>query len=391
MVQNINKTFISNADIELSSQTGTRTCSYHICNPKKDNLILVYIPGFGGDLGNYSHGLCEKIAETYDITTMTVEYFCYHSRPNVGGKISFSAFDIAHINSLARHFFIDESESINKKISLINESAKKNNTTSQIFAMIEPKNNEYQNFGLLPALDIINAINDAILNFEMGNSKIILIGSSYGGYIANMVEKIAPGLVNAIIDNSSWSSPNMKYLIGRELNNTEFRQQLSSNIIMDLYVKSPWTLTKGLPNTLSKSRIQIRSFDPDQLSQMINQGGGQCLYVFYHYINDNIAPAKDKLEMILLLQQHNKDKTTCRILKNKNDIDGVLIKSLEHGLGMSMVELFKKHFPSIKDQIKNQHRTLKTQYLCDDLIYLFNNSTLPVTVTIQSRSNKVSV
>ncbi|HHQ4053879.1 TPA: DUF2920 family protein, partial [Citrobacter freundii] len=85
-----------------------------------------------------------------------------------------------------------------------------------------------------------------------------------------MVEKIAPGLVNAIIDNSSWSSPNMKYLIGRELNNTEFRQQLSSNIIMDLYVKSPWTLTKGLPNTLSKSRIQIRSFDPDQLSQMIN-------------------------------------------------------------------------------------------------------------------------
>ncbi|HHD7223133.1 TPA: DUF2920 family protein, partial [Citrobacter freundii] len=137
--------------------------------------------------------------------------------------------------------------------------------------MIEPKNNEYQNFGLLPALDIINAINDAILNFEMENSKIILIGSSYGGYIANMVEKIAPGLVNAIIDNSSWSSPNMKYLIGRELNNTEFRQQLSSNIIMDLYVKSPWTLIKGLPNTLSKSRIQIRSFDPDQLSQMINQ------------------------------------------------------------------------------------------------------------------------
>ncbi|MBF0033204.1 DUF2920 family protein [Citrobacter freundii] len=387
MIQNIKRTFISNCDTELSPLIETRTCSYHICNPKKDNLLVVYIPGFGGDLGNYSKGLCEKIADKYNLTTMTVEYFCYHSRPNVGGKISFSALDIMHINNIARQFSIDESTPLATKLSLINEASKACNKTSKIFAMIEPKNNEYQNFGLLPALDIINAINDVRSNFDMGNSKIILIGSSYGGYIANMVEKIAPGMVDAIIDNSSWSAPNMKYIIGRELDNTELHQRLDSHVIMGLYVKSPWTLTNNLPNTLSKSRIKMRSFDSEQISQMIHQGGGDCLYVFYHYLNDKIAPAKEKLEMILSIQKSNKNKIICNILKNKKDIDGVLVKTLEHGLGMSIFELFKKHFPEISKEITNKpKRNIKnkvTQYQCDDLVYSFDNSTHPMTVTIK--------
>lgn len=50
----IKKTFLSNGDVELINDSVTRNSSYYIYNPQKDNILLVYIPGFGGDLGNYS-------------------------------------------------------------------------------------------------------------------------------------------------------------------------------------------------------------------------------------------------------------------------------------------------------------------------------------------------
>lgn len=66
---------------------------------------------------------------------------------------------------------------------------------NELFASLLPGNNEYQNLGILASLDVLNAISDAVDRYDLDFDNIIITGSSYGGYIANLVTKIAPGYI----------------------------------------------------------------------------------------------------------------------------------------------------------------------------------------------------
>ncbi|MCR6592022.1 DUF2920 family protein, partial [Campylobacter insulaenigrae] len=71
-----------------------------------------------------------------------------------------------------------------------------------------PPNNEYQNFGIMAAIDHINALKDILNKYpQFKTLPKIYGGGSYGGYLALMCAKIAPWYVDGVIDNSGAALP----------------------------------------------------------------------------------------------------------------------------------------------------------------------------------------
>ena len=143
------------------------------------------------------------------MSVMTVEYFCMGSRPDVGAKIEYEYEDMEAIKAL---LYSTNTESMADFCSFVEKGAH----NVDINASLLPARGEYQNFGILAALDVLNAIRDAVVRYHVDINNIIIIGGSYGGYIANLVTKIIPGYIRAVFDNSSWANPNLQYVVGRE-------------------------------------------------------------------------------------------------------------------------------------------------------------------------------
>lgn len=376
--------FPSNNDVELGIISDQRICSYHIFNPKEGNPVLVFIPGFGADLGEYAEKLCEKIAKNFDITTLYVEYFAYSSRPSSGASIEFSNVDLIKINDTIISAGLKPEDSLSANIKNLSKLAKKINKNIFINGYLKPKNKEYQNFGLMPALDIFNAIRDATSRFNLNTNCITLMGSSYGGYLANLVSKIAPGYIRLVMDNSSWAIPNLAYIVGKELNRPEFQCSVDEQVIANLWTLSPWTSCPDLPNTYSKHNHEIRSFSKSQLMQMSSHGATETSYIFYHSINDPIAPTEEKINMINHMINFGFKYIQMEIMTDENDIDGVFIKNLDHGMGMSLYSLFEKHYEkSMNDTqgFKCKNNSI-ISYSCSNVHYVFDFSSTPVSLNI---------
>lgn len=282
--------FNTSSDIELyPNKKDQRKTNYTIYGANKNKGLVVYIPGFGDDLSDYRNKFCKKINEKYDLTSMTVDYFCIGVRESTGAKVYFENEDIKFIKKSIPDFTIEN------YLQYFEYYAENNATITTFKATLKPSNEEYQNFGILAALDIINAIKDAVERFKLDKNNITLIGSSYGGYLANMITKIIPGEIKLVLDNSSWANPNYNYIVGRETNSPEFFYLFGNNLKLVVFAKTPWTLKPNLNNSFEKCRVEIRSFNNKQIEQMATQGATTTNYVIYHSSKDyEIAPIEEK-------------------------------------------------------------------------------------------------
>ncbi|NOT83562.1 MAG: DUF2920 family protein [Methylococcaceae bacterium] len=369
--------FTSNPDFELRFNKN-RPCKYQIHNPEFKAGLVVYIPGFGGDLGEYTEVFCRKVSSKYQLATLCVEYFCINSRPEVGAEIEFEESDLKKIK-----VYFPDANAV-EPIKAIIEFAEKNNTHLNITASLKPKRGEYQNFGLLAALDILNAIKDAVTKYDINANNIILIGTSYGGYLANLVTKLFPGYIRAVFDNSSWAYPSLTYLVGREINSTEHYAKISAHVTLCFFVKSPWTLSTGLPHSFDDAKFSIRSFSSEQVGQMAAQGGVNTFYFVYHSSRDNTAPTQDKIEMIEAMQASG-FKNLQLYVADESDVDGVFIKSLAHGMDMSMLTFFDKAYKALTELninfIANPAKVFS--YPLENCTYFFDVSQSPVAASVE--------
>lgn len=360
-------------DFELAPSKKKRQATYEICNTKKNNGLVIYIPGFGADLGGYTAKFCSSIAEKYnDLSVMCVDYFCMKSRPMVGAKIEFEYEDKL---KLGNDFLFLNTDQILQKLNIKTKNSK---LLSQFSCSLVPPDEEYQNFGLMAALDILNGLQHAVDKYELDANNIILIGSSYGGYVANLVTKIAPGYIKAVFDNSSWAKPNLAYIVGREINTPEFSQKLNEHCILAMFVKTPWSLKPSLPSSFEKEKIYIRSFSESDLNKMSDYGGNKTLYFFAHAENDRIANTSDKIKMVKSMI--NNDFIVKMDVFDETDIDGKLIKNLNHGMGLSMVQFFKLGLEFVEkvnlDFIRNKDKLFEYEYSHSK--YIFDLSHKPI-------------
>ena len=388
-------------DIELGIKRSSPLSFYSCYDDAKDaKALLVIIPGLGedSDLG-YRANLIRTMAETYDVACISVDYHCIGNRPQLGAKFGLDDIDreilTRELSSIGINLPIDlKSIDCHEKVDLLLKFLSKEITIRKerdILAAdfrlnasitMVPTKNEYQNFGVMQAMDVLNAVlytKKYINNAKFEHLPVIMVGSSHGGYLAHMCAKIAPWLVDAVIDNSSYAIFLWRLIgFGKEINFTNYfcfgTDTLYQNLYIYFFDKTYWTLNEKSPYYFIDAREEIRNIlNLDHLN--VQSGYEKPIYVSYHCIFDKeIAPAKDKIELYDALKKLKFD-ATLHMVKDESEVDGKFIKSLTHGMGMSYKLLLQKELPSMMEKIlsqKNKNSSKSIEYKCGDTIYKFS-------------------
>ena len=388
-------------DIELGIKRSSPLSFYSCYDDAKDaKALLVIIPGLGedSDLG-YRANLIRTMAETYDVACISVDYHCIGNRPQLGAKFGLDDIDreilTRELSSIGINLPIDlKSIDCHEKVDLLLKFLSKEITIRKerdILAAdfrlnasitMVPTKNEYQNFGVMQAMDVLNAVlytKKYINNAKFEHLPVIMVGSSHGGYLAHMCAKIAPWLVDAVIDNSSYAIFLWRLIgFGKEINFTNYfcfgTDTLYQNLYLYFFDKTYWTLNEKSPYYFIDAREEIRNIlNLDHLN--VQSSYKKPIYVSYHCICDKeIAPAKDKIELYEALKKL-KFNATLHMIKDESEVDGKFIKSLTHGMGMSYKLLLQKELPSMMEKTlsqKNKKSNKSIEYKCGDMIYKFS-------------------
>lgn len=223
-----------NDDLELNIKRSA-PLTYHIAydTTKRPNGVIFSIPGFGRDADiNYQLNLIQYIAKKYNLVAVCVEYHCYFNRIYNGASYDFNSFDKNIFLDIVSRYNIKldpENSDFEYMANKLNEYVKNEkqkdssykNYRENIFATIQPKKNEYQNFGILQTIDILSVLydlKDIGFNDIIENKPLFAFGSSHGAYITNLLMKFAPNTFDAILENSAYVKPPLMYIVGQEYN-----------------------------------------------------------------------------------------------------------------------------------------------------------------------------
>ncbi|WP_109147144.1 DUF2920 family protein [Campylobacter concisus] len=390
-------------DVELGIKRSS-ALSFYACydDAKEAKALLVIIPGLGADSDSgYRTHLMRTMAENYDVACISVDYHCIGNRPQLGAKFGLDDLDRAIlIKELAKIGITlpidlkivdnyDKTSVLLKSLSEEITIRKENGVLPDDFSLdismtMLPTKNEYQNFGVMQALDVLNAVlytKKNICDQKFKNIPVVMVGSSHGGYLAHMCAKIAPWLVNAVIDNSSYAKFLWQLIgFGKEIDFTRFFGCGTGNLYenLNLYFcdKTYWTLNDKSPYYFNESREEIRNIlNPKHLK--VQSKFKKTFYIGYHCVNDDIAPAKDKTELYEALKKLKFD-ATLHMIKDESEVDGKFIKSLTHGMGMSYKLLLQRELPGVMKKIlskkdkKDEINEKYIEYKCGDLLYKFS-------------------
>ena len=391
-------------DFELGIKRSS-LLEFHLAydDSKEAKALLVIISGFGEDSdSSYRTHLMQAMAEAYDVACISVDYHCIGNRPQLGAKFGLDDIDRAIlIRELAKIGItlpidlkiVDNYDktcvllkSLNEEITIRKESGVlPDDFILDISMTMLPTKNEYQNFGVMQAMDVLNAVlytKKYINSAKFEHLPVIMVGSSHGGYLAHMCAKIAPWLVDGVIDNSSYAIFLWKLIgFGKEIDFARFFGCGTGNLYenLNLYFcdKTYWTLDDKSPYYFSDAREEIRNIlNLDHLN--VQSSYKKPIYVSYHCINDTeVASAKDKTELYEALKKLNFD-ATLHMIKDESEVDGKFIKSLTHGMGMSYKLLLQRELPGVMKKIlskkdkKDEINEKCIEYKCGDLLYKFS-------------------
>lgn len=381
---------ISSCDDTELNISRSHPLSFKYTYPKDVKLkgIVFIIPGFGEDTqSGYLEKLLEYTATTFGVLCVTVYYHCFYARPNNGASYYADPIDRITIENYFKEYQIDATQSdlnhaltqLDNTIESLKESGKlPHNTQLPIPLTSFPLHGEYQNFGVMQALDHLNVLTylqNQKLPFEE-NYSVTLIGSSHGGYIAHLCAKFAPTSIDLVIDNSTYVTPPYNFFVGREYNpaKPEFHDSTyKKNLILYFFTKTHWSLEPNSPNFFSRDRYRIRDLnDLGHLTHLSQIGANTTKYISYHSIHDALAPFHDKQMLYKRLKTLGFD-ATLHAITDPSFVDGKFIKNLHHGMDMSIKELINRELPTIYQlHPKSDHTLQPIRFECDRLAYSFD-------------------
>ena len=392
MYQSKSYEITSTDDIELNIKRKSKLefkVSFDDTKPMK--ALFVFINGIrSADYAGYEEHLAEFVVKEFEVAVLRVDYHCIGFRPQTGATFYMDKKDkeifARQVNiiekvcrtsiGLPQNFLndeiIDEEESyknLNSLDKIIQTLKNQNRAAPSALAplsiSLQPTKDEYNNFGIMQALDIINAIYFVRKNsakFKLSKTpKTLLFGTSHGGYLGFLCAKFAPWLIDAVVENSGYVVVPLRfYSVGKDIDFVQFCEVETNsfeNITLCTFTKTHFTADTNLPNFFCKARLDIRN--PLNESQLKTQAKHQNkpIFVSYHSVRDGLDSAQNKEKFFQILQNSGFE-ASLRVVKDESEIDGKFIKNLEHGMGMSMKSLIKKelppllarHFPHEKDE-----------------------------------------
>ncbi|EPW4865226.1 DUF2920 family protein, partial [Campylobacter jejuni] len=372
----INQTFEIDScdDVELGIKR-TSKLEYRISyDDEKDLKAIVFvIGGYGANANIYFlDSYRNYIAKNFDVATINVFYHCFCQRRSDVEKYSaykyFQEEDIENIKNLLNQFHFSYGEINNDNAlflanSLVKhvENLKMQNKLDHNFKLnftstFIPPNGEYQNFGIMAAIDHINALKDLVKRFpKFADLPKIYGGGSYGGYLALLIAKIAPWYVDGVIDNSGSAVPPLNYIIGRELEfeskDTNGDMYIQGNhFFVSCFLKTHWTRKENSPYFFNNENYFIRTLLNKDHLILQSQKNKNIIYVSYHSKEDPLTPANFKELTMQILKILGYDVSLNLIDENK--IDGKFIKNLDHGCGIPDKALFRKELPLMLEKLQ---------------------------------------
>ena len=225
---------------------------------------------------------------------------------------------------------------------------------------------EYQSFGFLPALDHIAVLADVLNSYRIDRKRIILFGSSYGGYVAGLVFKFMQNTFSVVVENSGFSQ-----VVRGELAPLETGARLwataDAGVRISLARKSPWTLTRETdPHYFRPGFERIRDLRVEEHYRTT-----ETRLFGYHCVADEVTPLEDKEAY---WRARGK---TCRAHLTRvteRDIDGRMFKVLAHGMDASLRDLFDHAAARAGDLERDSdatdfERNTDAAFDCGDLTY----------------------
>ena len=366
------------------------------------------MPGLGGDANeNYREHLAQFVASEFDVAVASVNYHCIGNRPQTGATYFLNDSDKIILKKKCSKIGIEIPSDISYgELSVLDaylgniksSGGLPNDFKLQISVTLQPTKNEYQNFGVMQAQDVINAalFIKADPPFKSATDidelPVVLVGSSHGAYINALTAKFAPWLVDGLIDNSSYAKLNWELIgLGKEADYLKFREYSTDiyfkNIKIYVFTKTMWTLLdKSSPRYFSQAREDIRN-TLDAAHLKVQSAYPKPIYVGYHCaVNDHCASPEEKVQLYEELQKLGFD-ATLHMIKDESELDGRFLKKLTHGLEMSIKLLIAKELPPMLEKIASREKQIckskSISYRSDGLEYKFSEANGKINLEIK--------
>ncbi|EOH2826064.1 DUF2920 family protein [Campylobacter jejuni] len=381
-------------DVELNIKR-TSKLEYRISydDEKEMKAIVFIIGGYGANANiHFLDSYRNYIAKKFDVATINVFYHCFCQRPSDVEKYStladFTKEDLKLIEKVLRKYNIPCDQLANNTVvshceylSEIMTELKMLNRLPYDFeerlsATFIPSRGEYQNFGIMAAIDHINALKDLVKRFpKLADLPKIYGGGSYGGYLALLIAKIAPWYVDGVIDNSGSALPPLNYILGREMEHSygDYYEDFPHNRII-FFLKTHWTRKENSPYFFNNENYFIRTLLNKDHLILQSQKNKNIIYVSYHSKEDPLTPANFKQQTMQILKILGYDVSLNLIDENK--IDGKFIKNLDHGCGIPDKALFRKELPLMLEKLQGRKSLMQENsisYPCGNKVFIFKD------------------
>ncbi|EOW1458733.1 DUF2920 family protein [Campylobacter coli] len=392
----INQTFEIDScdDVELNIKR-TSKLEYRISyDDEKDIKAIVFIVGGFGANANISFLDFDReyIAKNFNVVVIHVFYHCFCARQSIDQKYNPKLIpnqdDLERINGILKNINLghlsvnkDNFESIiplieqkvnkMKQAGLVDESQK-----IELSCDFIPPNGDYQNYGVMAAIDHINVLKDLVKKFpNFKNLPKIYGGGSYGGYLSLLIAKIAPWYVDGVIDNSGSALPPLNYILGREMEHSygDYYEDFPHNRII-FFLKTHWTRKENSPYFFNNENYFIRTLLNKDHLILQSQKNKNIIYVSYHSKEDPLTPANFKQQTMQILKILGYDVSLNLIDENK--IDGKFIKNLDHGCGIPDKALFRKELPLMLKKLQGRKSFMQENsisYPCGNKVFIFKD------------------
>ncbi|EPY8035010.1 DUF2920 family protein [Campylobacter coli] len=396
----INQTFEIDScdDVELNIKR-TSKLEYRISyDDEKDIKATVFIVGGFGANANISFLDFDReyIAKNFDVVVVHVFYHCFCARQSIDQKYNPKLIpnqdDLERVNGILKNInlghlsvnkdnfeqiipLIEQKVNKMKQAGLVDESQK-----IELSCDFIPPNGDYQNYGVMAAIDHINALKDLVKRFpEFADLPKIYGGGSYGGYLSLLIAKIAPWYVDGVIDNSGSAVPPLNYIIGREL---EFKSKDTNgdmymqgdHFFVSCFLKTHWTRKENSPYFFNNENYFIRTLLNKDHLILQSQKNKNIIYVSYYSKEDPLTPANFKEQTMQILKILGYDVSLNLIDENK--IDGKFIKNLDHGCGIPDKALFRKELPLMLEKLQGRKSFMQENsisYPCGNKVFIFKD------------------
>ncbi|EBI2442020.1 DUF2920 family protein [Campylobacter jejuni] len=380
-------------DVELNIKR-TSKLEYRISydDEKEIKAIVFIIGGYGANANIYFlDSYRNYIAKNFDVVAVHVFYHCFCQRRSDVEKYStladFTKDDLKLIEKVLRKYNIPCDQLANNTVvshceylSEIMTELKMLNRLPYDFeerlsATFIPSRGDYQNYGIMAALDHINALKDLVKRFpKFADLPKIYGGGSYGGYLSLLIAKIAPWYVDGVIDNSGSALPSPMFILERESGQYDYFEEYPHNKI-GFFIKTYWNADVSSKYFFHTENYLIRIIP--NLAHLTIQANinKNIILVSYHSLKDPFNTAKDKQTLFLAYKELGYD-ATLHLIKDESEIDGRFIKDLNHGMRISDKALFRKELPLMLEKLQKRKSLMQENsisYPCGNKVFIFKD------------------